>query len=251
MRGISGLVWVLGLGLPLSAKEPARPVDGAREVVAAITREARRNAAAPRPAAGDDLTVLYVRSAAAAARRLPPEQAPGAMLLALGVALDDSDLLRRNPLTAGLCKQIETDDERQKRLAVLGTPTVRGRRDLCQHFVVSALLTEAGSAVLAEAAGLLKEQRDMRKGGSGFSFADLQADLAGVAFAVRLKKGELSPEKLAKGFVVADFVPDHAGLKEGLSEERFKELFGSTTDDRFRAEVDKLRRRIEAAGKKD
>src|SRR5262245_2488393 len=163
MRTAGGLVWVLGLGLPLPAQEPARPVDGAREVVGAIIREARRNAAAARPATGDDLTILYVRSAAAAAGRLPREQAAGALLLALGVALDDSDVLRGNRLMGGLCRQIETDDERRKRLAVLGSPTVRGRRDLCQHFVVSALLTEASGAALAEAAGLLKEQRDMRK----------------------------------------------------------------------------------------
>ena len=76
-------------------------------------------------------------------------------------------------------------------------------------------------ASAAEAAGLFKEQQDARPGGSGFSFADLNADLAGVALAVRLKRGGITLEKLEKKYGVADFLPNHAGLREGLSASQF------------------------------
>jgi len=55
-------------------------------------------------------------------------------------------------------------------------------------------------AQLAETAGVLKEQLDSRPGGTGFSFGDLSADLAGVTFASRLKKGDLPLKSLAVRF---------------------------------------------------
>jgi hypothetical protein len=262
-----GVAWLLGLGsslaLPLgpaAAGEDVRraqqPSDGARAVVAAIVRAAEANARLPRRAdsaparrVGDELTELYVRAAAGAARKLPAEQAPFAFLVGLGVALDDSTILRNNPLTAILCRRIESNAERKQRLAVLGKPTMRGRRDLAQHFVVSCALVEVVGEPLAEAAGLLKEQQDARPGGSGFSFADLNADLAGIALAMRLKKGGISLEMLEKRYRVADFLPDHAGLREGLSAEQFARDYGDVNDRRFRAELEKLRKGIAALSK--
>src|SRR5438270_187158 len=51
--------------------------EAAREVVAAVRREAERNAKLPpaRRRTGDELTELYIRTAAAAAQKLPREQA--------------------------------------------------------------------------------------------------------------------------------------------------------------------------------
>jgi hypothetical protein len=216
----------------------------ARQVMAAVVRASQRNAGRPRPLTGDDLTAMYCREAAAAAAALPAEHAVPAYLLALGLALDDSTLLRTNPLLAGLCRKIESDEERKVRLATLGQPTWLGRRDWCQHFTVSCTLTQAVGALLAEQAGLLKEQLDMRPGGSGFSFGDLSADLAGVEFATRLQKGTLKLEDLARKFRPADYVPDPAGLREGLSAEQFARDYGSVSDQRFRTELERLRRRI-------
>src|SRR5439155_12630756 len=104
--------------------------------------------------------------------------------------------------TAALCRRAESDAERKQRLAVLGAPTMRGRRDLAQHFVVSCALVAVVGESLAEAAGLFKEQQDARPGGSGFSFVDLNADLAGVALAMRLKRGGISLEMLEKSYRV-------------------------------------------------
>lgn len=255
---VIGVAWLLGLVLP-PERGPAQEVlgrgtaDGARAVVAAVVRAAQENARlplktdrgarAPYRRTGDQLTAHYIRVAATAARRLPARQQAASFLVALGIALDDSRILRANPLTAALCRKVESNEERRKRLAVLGSPTMRGRRDLAQHFVVSCALTELVGAALAESAGLLKEQQDSM-GGSGFSFIDLCADFSGVTLAVRLKKGEVKLENLARGFHVEDYLPELKGLREGLTAVQFARDFGSPTDRRFLAEVDRIRRRI-------
>jgi uncharacterized protein YfiM (DUF2279 family) len=232
-------------------KPPLPDVSATRKVCAAVVEAAKTNARAARPLTGDALTELYVRAAAAEARRLPAADGVPAFLAALGVALDDSDLVRGNLLVGPFCRQVESDDERKARLAVLGSPSMR-RRDWCQHFVVSTMLTALGGPVAAEAAGLLKERLDMRPGGSGFSFADLSADYAGVAFAVRLQKGGLELDKLATGFTVKDHVPDPAGLPDGLTAEQFKKQYGSFEDDRYKEEVARIRKRIaDLPGQKD
>src|SRR5947209_6136545 len=102
--------------LTLPAGEAARPegmdrTAAARQVMAAVVKASQRNAQQPRPLTGDDLTALYCREAAAAAATLPAEHAVPAYLLALGLALDDSLLLRTNPLLGALCRKIESDDE--------------------------------------------------------------------------------------------------------------------------------------------
>ena len=69
---------------------------------------------------------------------------------------------------------------------------------------MSAALTVAAGPQAAESAGILKEMLDSR-GGSGFSFADLSADFAGIAFARRLLD---KPERLAdveKNFRIGDY----------------------------------------------
>jgi hypothetical protein len=226
--------------------------DAARRVMAAIGEAAGQNRRLPERAVGgkgpfrlegDELTQRYFRAAATAAQQLPKEQAAPAYLLALGVALDDSNLLRSNPVSGGLVRRVETDEERERRLKSLGAPTMRGRRDLAQHFVVSSTLTALYGAKAAEAAGLLKEQLDARSG-SGFSFADLCADLAGIAFAGRLLAGETTLAQVADTFAVNDYLPELKGLKEGLSPEAFAKAYGSASDERFKAEWEAMQKRI-------
>jgi hypothetical protein len=259
MTELVGVAWLLVASAEQTAQKAAvraaAPADGARTVVAAVVRVAEDNARRPLPTdpgarapyrrTGDELTILYIRAAAAAARRLPAEQAVPAFLLALGVALDDSEILRNNLVASAVCRRIESDAERKKRLTVLGSPTMRGRRDLCQHFVVSCALTELVGVTLAEAAGLLKEHQDSVVG-SGFSFIDLCADFSGTTLAVRLQKGEIALEKLEKGFRVEDYLPDFTGLREGLTAAQFAKDYGSNDGKRFRTEVEKIRGRIRA-----
>ena len=225
-----------------------------RKVVAAVVEAAERNyrlpargtpgAPGPFRLTGDELTEQYIRAAAAAARRLPEQQAVPAFLLGIGVAVDTSDLLRKNPATRGLILAVESEEERKHRLEVLGLPTMRGRHDLAQHFVVSCALTALLGPTLAEAAGLLKEQLDMQPGGSGFSFVDLCADLAGVTFAKWLRQGGTVPAEVAATFTVAAFLPELGGLREGLSQEAFARAYGSISDERFQAEQLAILKRI-------
>jgi hypothetical protein len=254
--GAAPLAVLFAAAVAAAADKPHPPplpdVPATRRVCAAVVEAARSNARVCTPLTGDALTERYVRAAAAAACRLPAANAAPAFLAALGVALDDSDLIRGNALVGPFCRQVESDDERKARLAVLGTPTMWRRHDWCQHFGVSCLLTALGGPVVAEGAGLLKERLDMQPGGSGFSFADLSADYAGVAFAGRLQRGGLALEKLAAGFTVKDHVPDPAGLPDGLTTAQFKKQYGSFDDDRYKDEVAGIRKRIaELPGQKD
>lgn len=217
--------------------------EAARKVVRAIVQRAEQNAAAATRLRGDALTELYIRTAADIARFEDKEIRPAAFLLGLGIALDDSEVLRKNPLSDSFCHAVESDEERKARLVVIGLPTVRNRRDLCQHFVVSAALTELVGGVLAEQAGLLKEKLDMTRA-SGFSFTDLCADLAGVAFARFTKKDPDLLEQWWQDFKLADYVPKMDGLRDGLTEERFKQDYGSFADDRFKQALDDIRTRV-------
>ena len=123
---------------------------------------------------------------------LPADVAPSALILGLGIALDDSDTLLRTRFTRDFCLRVESAAERQERRRALGQPTIRGRRDLAQHFFLSAYLTAIVGSAAAESAGLAKEMADSQSA-SGFSYRDLAADLAGIEFARRLIRGKLSP----------------------------------------------------------
>ncbi len=239
----------------IGTRDLGKLAENARTVLAAIVKFAEENhrlpqrdapgARAPFRRGGDELTVHYVRIASAAAGRLPEKDKAPAFLLALGIALDDSTLLRENFLTRRLWRKVESDDARKQRLAVLGEPTLQGRHDLAQHFSVSAALTAAAGPQAAESAGILKEDRDSR-GGSGFSFADLSADFAGIAFARHLLA---KPERLAdieKSFRIEDYTISPRGLPEGLTAAQFKMQYGSLRDERYlRLEKD-IRKRIDA-----
>jgi hypothetical protein len=255
--GLSGTVARLGADEGDVPKKSGseRLADNARTVLAALVKAAgdnqrlpqteERGARAPFRRTGDDLTEYYVRSAAAAARRLPEKEAAPAYLLALGIALDDSTLLRDNLLTRSLWRRVETNEARKQRLAVLGSPTLHGRRDLAQHFSVSAALTAVSGAAAAESAGVLKEVMDSR-GGSGFSFADLSADFAGIAFARRLldKPGRLAD--VEKRFRIGDYALSPRGLPEGMQAADFAKKYGSLKDERYLRLQEDIRKRIDA-----
>lgn len=195
--------------------------EATRQIVSAV----RRSAQAQRRlvvrqvstrSSTDQLTVRYVCRAAAVASTLPREVAASAFILGLGIALDDTGTLLRNPITAEFCRKVETDAERLARHHALGNPTLRGRRDLARHFFLSAYLTAVVGASAAESAGLAKELADARSD-SGFSYRDLAADVAGIDFARRLLDGTLPLAELARGVATEDLMPEVADLPEGIS----------------------------------
>lgn len=225
---------------PAPTRHPESLVEATRTVVRAITAaaaESRSVAPGPgqAPLSGDRLTELYVRRAAAAADELPSDRAAKAFLLGLGITLDRSSVLRRSPIVSSLCRQVESAEELRQRLAVLGTPTMRDRPDLAQHFAVCCALTALVGPHAAETIGITKELSDSR-GGSGFSFVDLSADVAGATLAAYVRDEKIPLATLADSFAVEDYLPDGHGLPEGISWNDFLQEYGSAQDDRFHSQ---------------
>jgi hypothetical protein len=237
----------------LMGASPATPLAGpAKQVLQAIVRAAVANRALPlemsggeRPArrSDDALTEWYVRHAARAADGLPDNVAPRALLVALGVAMDDSGMLTKIPAAGGLYRVVEPPDEQVIRLSVIGKPTVRGRRDLAQHFFVSGYLTAVAGAEAANAAGIAKELLDSH-GASGFSFADVAADRAGVRFAEGVLSGRFPLHLLGQSFSVAAFMPELQELPEGLSAVEVASRYGAASDPRFQKQLNEIDQRV-------
>ena len=241
---------------PAAAEPPGGPsplvLNGARYVVQAVTQAARENQQLPvrskNPRApvwrtNDELTTYYVRRAAAAARQLPPQVGPAAFLLGLGVAMDDSNFVRDKPALNDVWQKIESDDQRQARLLLLGTPTMFKRHNVTRHFTISAALVVLSGPQGAEAAGLGKEILDSRSG-DGFSFADLCADMAGVMFATHVTEGNIPLNDVAAHFQVEDFIPKLEGLPDDLSWDSFVKQYGQRGSDNFQRQRTDLFHRI-------
>jgi hypothetical protein len=230
----------------LEADPPAEPVPVAevRNVIAGVRRAAEENAGrTQRTITGDALADHYIRRAAstAAAEKVSTR----AFLLALGVVFDDTSLLRSNPLMGRVLTQFETVDERKERLRILGKPTLRGRHDWIMHFSIAAALTAQLGADSAEQLSIAKELWDAN-GGSGFSFGDLAADYAGIAFARGLlaQKDAGQLRLLAETFRGDDFLDKNHDLEEGLQLDRFTKLYGNVGDPRFLKRKDAIRERV-------
>ena len=125
--------------------------------------------------------------------------------------------------------------------------TLSGRWDLMAHFLYSAGITLATQQGIGIAAGEFKELLDSG-GGSGFSFADLAADRAGIRFVAEATASESDARRLQDSIVANNsesaFFPDISGLPEGLGEAQFKERYGSTGSESYREQVALIDRRI-------
>lgn len=226
------------------AAKPGLPVEEVRKVVSAIVGTAEQNVSRPGgPLKGDRLFDLYLRSAARTARE--KKLSPRAFLLGIGVALDHTSFLRKNPLIRPYLVQIETDAERQKRLTVIGRPTLRQREDWSLHFSIAAALTAHLGPATAEQLSIAKEVLDAQ-GASGFSFADLAADYAGIGLANLLlgDQGEKQLARLAEAFQGNDFLPRLDDLEDGIPWEKFQGKYGSLSDSRFLKHCESIRTRV-------
>ncbi|MGD9634968.1 MAG: hypothetical protein AB7U97_16935, partial [Pirellulales bacterium] len=139
---------------------------------------------------------------------------------------------------------VESDSERSLRLVALGQPTIRGRRDLAQHFVVSAYLAAAGGTQLAVTTGLMKEMSDAN-GGSGFSFVDMAANRAGILFAGSLLNRRVSLRAVGDEFTVEAYMPNIDELPEGLTATQLLAEYGPQNDDRFQRELQRIDQRLQ------
>jgi hypothetical protein len=110
-----------------------------------------------------------------------------------------------------------------------GRVALGGRDDFAQHFTISAALSATSGSPLAEAVGLYKEVEDSR-GGSGFSFNDIAADLAGTRFgqlATTSEKDAIALQgRFAQAILDADLLPKVSDLPEFMSDSEFKRRYG-------------------------
>jgi hypothetical protein len=240
----------VALPLCLGLADPARPdfpAEEVRKVVAAVVAAAEENAA-EKKLKGDALADFYVRRAAAAARA--KNLSARAFLLALGVTVDDTRLLRNHFITRPYLTRAESDAERARRLRSLGDPSLRNRHDWLLHFCISAALTAQVGPEAAEQIGITKELLDAR-GSSGFSFGDLAADFAGIAFARAVLRdaaaGKQPLRALATSFRGTDYLPPVNDLEEGLSMQKFLDKYGGVKDERFLKAAAAIRARVAKA----
>ena len=129
--------------------------------------------------------------------------------------------------------------------------TARDRRDRAQHLVATAGLAAWTSQSASETVGLLKEEWDAARGGSGFSFADFQADCAGARLGFLATRDEPTARRLQQqisgGVSISEILPDVHGLPENISAERLRDEFGGFDGDEFRLWEAEIERRLRTA----
>jgi hypothetical protein len=170
-----------------------------------------------------------------------PVQHNRAAILALGVAVGHERLAR----LIGM----KPDSALVQQAAALrpGT-TLRDREDWPRHFCLSAALAVLEHPLVSDAGGLMKEQLDALTQGTGFSFADLAADRAGVRFAQAATASDSAARamllRLQRGYSADDFFPPAADLPESLTLERFRLDYGGVGTKRYRLVVEEIEQRL-------
>lgn len=128
------------------------------------------------------------------------------------------------------------------------TLTLVGRSDLTQHFLISAAIAAGSNSGLSSIVGVFKEMEDSR-GGTGFSFADLAADRAGIAFA----KLAVADSDQARALQISmarirresEFMPPIDHLPEGIMELEFKHTYHDLNSREYALVEAEITRRIE------
>lgn len=127
--------------------------------------------------------------------------------------------------------------------------TLAGRVDLSQHFLYSAAIKIMSEQGISAAIGEFKELMDRGDGGSGYSFVDLAADLAGIEFANQATNSISAlaiQSALAGKLSESQFFPSISGLPEGLNKQQFEQRFTRVDSPKYKAMVNKIKQRIAA-----
>ncbi len=129
-----------------------------------------------------------------------------------------------------------------------GNIVLGNRYDLRLHFIISAGLKLVSDRGISFAAGEFKELLDAGHGGSGFSFADLAADRAGIRFAEVATDHSGGARKLqlvlAKKTDEALFFPQVKDMPERLSQQEFENVYGGIKNTVYLDLVSKIDNRI-------
>lgn len=126
-------------------------------------------------------------------------------------------------------------------------PMLKSRVDLNQHFIFSAAIKILSEQGLSIAIGEFKELMDRSDDGSGYSFVDLAADIAGVEFAVAATTASsaTSIQKMLAGNTDESlFFPNITGLPEGLSKSEFSRKFTEVDSPEYLKMVQSINQKI-------
>ena len=124
--------------------------------------------------------------------------------------------------------------------------TLKGRKDLSQHYLVSAALNALSGTKWSNAVGLQKELKDS-DGGSGFSFVDLMADIAGnkmAAAAMSPDKAAIIQNRLKLIGSEDEIIGETSGLLENLTQAEFRIEYGSVGSEEYIRVVRDIERRL-------
>jgi hypothetical protein len=154
-----------------------------------------------------------------------PVEENKAALLALGIFLGSSNF---DAVVGAI------DEETFRICTPSSNHTVLANRsDLSLHFIYSAALKVISNSGLSFALGEFKELADSQKGGSGFSFADLAADRAGIRFAEQTldSSDPLRIQFMAKELTQEEvFFPSISTLPEDIPQHLFEKHGGIESD---------------------
>lgn len=165
-----------------------------------------------------------------------------AAILALGMALGDG---RIEVLIGSVSPEDRAGCRNNHSYVRLGA-----REDLRLHFIISAVLQAIADGSVSSAVGEFKELLDADLGGSGFSFVDLAADMAGVRLAESLL-GDPSSARRVQAMLAETreeqlFFPSISDLRENLPQAEFELRYGGLEDARYQAVVAEIARRIDS-----
>lgn len=129
-------------------------------------------------------------------------------------------------------------------------PSLSGRKDLALHFLYSAVLDQIGGSDFGFKIGELKELNDSDFGGSGYSFADLAADKAGILFSQQLTKSQRLAQRsqhiLASSSDESVYFPSIENLPENLSYQQLSQQIGTVNSSEYQQMTSLVTERIKA-----
>lgn len=123
-----------------------------------------------------------------------------------------------------------------------------GRPDFAQHYLLSALVSSQAGSRAANAIGLFKEVLDSTPGqqGSGFSFNDIAADLAGSRLGARARQEPVRLQfQAAEAREDGDWMPDVRDLPQFMSAEAFRQQFGGPGSPAFDRMWNDIQQRVD------
>lgn len=123
-----------------------------------------------------------------------------------------------------------------------------GRQDLHLHFVYSVAIKLLSDQGISFAIGEFKELMDRGEGGSGYSFVDLAADMAGVRLAKRALEpdtAELIQRRMAQAEDESLFFPQVLDLPEGMDKQEFARRFEAVDSSAYQQLVNRIRERLD------